>query len=63
MQATAFLIEWISRGEIVSKVDNDEEFGPTKKYNSLMHDFEVHFNSLLPTIVSNIGNTNITYFK
>ena len=26
-----------------------------------MHDFEIYFNSLLPTIVSNIGNTSIYY--
>ena len=61
MQATAFLIEWISRGEIVSKI-RDDEFEISRKYNSPMHDFEVHFNRLLSTIVSNIGNTNIIYY-
>lgn len=37
--------------------------GLPNKYNSLMHDFEVHFNTLLPTIIHNIGNTTITYEK
>lgn len=61
MQATAFLIDWISRGEIASKI-KDDFLGIPKKYNSPMHDFEVHFNHLLSTIVSNIGNTNIIYY-
>lgn len=63
MQATSFLIEWINKGEIVSKIGDDKDFGATKKYNSLMHDFEIHFNTLLPTIIANIGNTSITYYK
>ena len=64
MQTTAFLMEWISKGEIVSKINEDDEnFGATKKYNSLMHDFEVHFNSLIPTIIYNIGNTTVTFEK
>ncbi|CAI2387636.1 unnamed protein product [Moneuplotes crassus] len=62
MQATAFLIDWISRGELGSKIREDE-LGVTRKFhNSPMHDFEVHFNRLLSTIVSNIGNTNIVYY-
>ena len=61
MQATAFLIDWISRGEISSKI-KDDELGLSRKYNSPMHDFEIHFNKLLSVIVSNIGNTNIIYY-
>ena len=31
MQTTAFLMEWISKGEIVSKINEDDEnFGATK---------------------------------